>query len=129
MVGDGKGILLKGGVTLRKLAAIIVSTILAVVIFASVADASVHVRGYFRTNGTFVTPHYRSDPDGYFWNNWSTAGNYNPYTGKIGTRNYSGYGSSYRYYTSSYRGYYYTPSQYSRPYRSYSYYDYDLWGR
>ena len=50
------------------------------------ANADVYVRGYYRSNGTYVAPHYRSDPDGNFWNNWSTYPNINPYTGRIGTR-------------------------------------------
>ena len=48
----------------------------------SVADAAVHVNGYYRKNGTYVAPHYRSDPDGIPTNNWSYPGNTNPYTGK-----------------------------------------------
>lgn len=58
----------------------------AVGLLASVADAQVRVRGYTRKDGTYVKPHYRSRPDGNFDNNWSTAGNVNPYTGKIGTK-------------------------------------------
>lgn len=50
------------------------------------AEAAVHVRGYFRKNGTYVAPHYRSSPDSSVWNNWSTKGNVNPYTGKAGTK-------------------------------------------
>ncbi|GAV24823.1 hypothetical protein ciss_07560 [Carboxydothermus islandicus] len=46
--------------------------------------AAVRVRGYFRSNGTYVQPHYRSYSDGYRYNNWSSWGNYNPYTGKKG---------------------------------------------
>ena len=45
------------------------------------------VHGYFRNNGTYVQPHYRSAPDGNPDNDWSTRGNINPYTGKLGTRN------------------------------------------
>ena len=48
--------------------------------------AVVKVKGYFRKNGTYVQSHYRSDPDGSFYNNWSTKGNINPYTGKVGTK-------------------------------------------
>lgn len=48
---------------------------------------SVHVNGYFKKNGTYVSPHYRSSPDHNFYNNWSTKGNVNPYTGKEGTLN------------------------------------------
>lgn len=58
------------------------------VISASSADASTRIRGYYRKSGTYVAPHYRSDSDGYRWNNWSTKGNYNPYTGSKGYRNY-----------------------------------------
>jgi len=50
-----------------------------------VALADVYVRGYTRSNGTYVAPHYRSNPDGIGSNNWSCCGNVNPYTGEIGT--------------------------------------------
>jgi hypothetical protein len=50
------------------------------------ASADVYVRGYFRSNGSYVAPHFRSDPDGNFFNNWSTYPNINPYTGRRGTR-------------------------------------------
>ncbi len=49
--------------------------------FVSSALAIVHVNGYFRKNGTYVAPHYRSDPDGITSNNWSYPGNTNPMTG------------------------------------------------
>ncbi len=51
------------------------------------AEAYVRVRGYFRRDGTYVRPHYRSDPDGNLFNNWSFPGNINPYTGKIAPGN------------------------------------------
>jgi len=47
----------------------------------------VPVNGYFKKNGTYVAPHYRSAPNGSKMDNWSTKGNYNPYTGKAGTKN------------------------------------------
>lgn len=49
------------------------------------SGGSVRVRGYTRKDGTWVPPHHRSAPDGRFSNNWSTAGNVNPYTGELGT--------------------------------------------
>lgn len=52
----------------------------------ALAGGSVHVRGYVRKDGTYVAPHYRSAPDQSFQNNWSTKGNFNPYTGEEGTR-------------------------------------------
>ena len=53
----------------------------------SLAFAQVYVGGYYRSNGTYVQPHYRSLPDGNPFNNYSTRGNINPYTGSYGTRN------------------------------------------
>jgi hypothetical protein len=44
------------------------------------------VNGYYRSNGTYVSPHYRSTRDNYHNNNWSVQGNVNPYTGKPGTK-------------------------------------------
>ncbi len=49
------------------------------------SSGDVFVRGYPRANGTFVRPHMRSRPDGNVFNNWSTWGNVNPYTGKFGS--------------------------------------------
>lgn len=51
------------------------------------ASAATHVNGYFRHDGTYVQPHYRSDPDHNPYNNWSYPGNTNPYTGKTATGN------------------------------------------
>ena len=46
----------------------------------------VHVKGYYRSDGTYVQPHMRSAPDSSYSNNWSTSPNVNPYTGQQGTR-------------------------------------------
>jgi|GEM_PF-2287285 len=55
-------------------------------LFASLAEAGgVRVRGYTRKDGTYVAPHYRSAPNSSKLDNYSTRGNYNPYTGKTGT--------------------------------------------
>jgi len=65
-------------------------TIMAVLIIVCLANltanADVYVRGYLHSNGTYVQPHWRSNPDGNFSNNWSTYPNVNPYTGAIGTK-------------------------------------------
>jgi hypothetical protein len=45
---------------------------------------SYRVGGYYRSSGTYVQPHYKTSPDSTRWNNYSTRGNYNPYTGKTG---------------------------------------------
>jgi hypothetical protein len=57
------------------------------VCISSIALADVHVRGYYRSNGTYVQPHYRSSPNTTTIDNYSTKGNVNPYTGKEGTVN------------------------------------------
>ena len=49
------------------------------------SSGAVHVQGYFRQNGTYVQPHYRSAPNGTTLDNYSTKGNINPFTGKLGT--------------------------------------------
>ena len=55
------------------------------------------VDGHIRSDGTYVAPHMRSNPDRSFNNNWSTNPNVNPYTGQQGTRVTppGGYGSPY----------------------------------
>lgn len=99
---------------------------------AAFARGAVRVRGYTTKSGKYVAPHYRSAPDRSRFNNWSTIGNVNPYTGRVGTQN--PYGAPYRYrsipsYGYSSRSYGYTPSYVpSSPYstprytpRAYSY--------
>jgi hypothetical protein len=52
---------------------------------SGVAFAQVHVRGYTRSDGTYVAPYYRTAPDNTINNNYSTYPNVNPYTGQQGT--------------------------------------------
>jgi Putative peptidoglycan binding domain len=49
------------------------------------SNSDVRVRGYYKSNGTYVEPHYRSAPNGTKSDNFSTYGNVNPYTGKEST--------------------------------------------
>ena len=66
-------------------------TILAVIILSAsftYAYADEYVHGYTRGDGTYVEPYHRSSPNDTTSDNWSTKGNYNPYTGKEGTRSY-----------------------------------------
>jgi hypothetical protein len=60
---------------------------LTLLAFAGNSQAGTFVRGYFRQDGTYVSPHYRSDADGYRYNNWSSQGNVNPFTGRRGYEN------------------------------------------
>ena len=47
---------------------------------------STSVRGYVKRDGSFVMPHMRTTPNSTRFDNWSTQGNFNPYTGKEGTK-------------------------------------------
>lgn len=61
---------------------------------ANLVQADEYVNGYTRNNGTYVSPYHRSSPDGSMYNNYSTQGNTNPYTGSQGTVSpYSNYGN------------------------------------
>ncbi|MEJ2816391.1 hypothetical protein [Caulobacter sp. CCG-8] len=76
----------------------IIGAAIALVGFAT-ADAQDHyVRGYTRSNGTYVAPHYQTNPNSTTSDNYSTRGNTNPYTGRPGTkpdtRPAYGYGST-----------------------------------
>lgn len=75
--------------------------LIAVVVLASTAGFA-HAQGYrqyqgyTRQNGTYVQPHYQTMPDGNRFNNWSTRGNTNPFTGQPGHVNpYSNPSNSY----------------------------------
>lgn len=56
--------------------------------------AQVSVRGYYRSNGTYVQAHQRTYPNYTRNDNYSTVGNVNPYTGKAGTVPRDGYTST-----------------------------------
>src|SRR5262245_19450305 len=75
-----------------RLGAMSMRTVLAVGLLLLLLGASgialagdTYVRGYVRKDGTYVQPHFRAAPDGNVWNNYSTRGNVNPYTGQPGT--------------------------------------------
>ena len=61
-------------------------------LFVSSVDALVRVKGYTTKRGTYVAPSYRTSPNKTRMDNYSTKGNYNPYTGK------KGYASPYKKY-------------------------------
>lgn len=95
----------------------IVMAVTVALLFSAGASAQVHVKGYVTKNGTYVAPYTRSSPNSTTLDNYSTKGNINPYTGKVGTKvpypNPYSYGSS----TSS--------SSSSSPYASYGSYGSD----
>jgi len=89
---------------MKKLIAIlIVLASLFTLIGSSFAD--VYVRGHYRGNGTYVQPHWRSNPDTLPYNNWSYPGNVNPYTGEraTGSPDRYIYGRDYQYHLTPYR--------------------------
>ena len=62
-------------------------TLIAACLTIGTASAqSVYVSPYFKSNGTYVGGHHRSKADSNFYNNYSTKGNINPFTGSRGTR-------------------------------------------
>jgi hypothetical protein len=62
------------------------ATLAMVILSAPFARADEYVNGYFRSDGTYVAPYYRSSPDSSYNNNWSVYPNVNPYTGEEGTK-------------------------------------------
>lgn len=59
----------------------------ALTVVTPVEAYSYRVKGYTRSNGTYVQPYYRTSPNYTKWDNYSTRWNYNPYSGRYGTRN------------------------------------------
>jgi len=99
----------------------ILSAILTVAAIVT-AFGQTYVNGYFKSNGTYVQPHYRSSVNSTNHDNWSTRGNYNPYTGSSGSvaRDYSvgasNYGSGHTISTGPRGGQYYINDNYNRVY-------------
>lgn len=58
---------------------------LVAVVPAELAAKDTYVKGYVRSDGTYVQPHVRSSPNETKLDNYSTQPNVNPYTGKTGT--------------------------------------------
>lgn len=56
--------------------------------FTTLCFAQTRVRGYFRNDGTYVQPHYRSSSNNTVTDNYSFKGNINPYTGEEGHNYY-----------------------------------------
>lgn len=63
---------------------ILLAILLTVFIVPTVDARDVRVNGYYKTDGTYTQPHYRTSPNNTQSDNWSTFGNSNPYTGQPG---------------------------------------------
>jgi len=68
---------------------LVLALLIGVLSFSASADArTTRVRGYYKpSTGSYVAPHYKTTPNRSKFDNFSTKGNYNPYTGKKGTVN------------------------------------------
>lgn len=62
---------------------LLVVSVSLVLIPASFAR-DVYVRPHFTQDGTYVEGHHRTSPNETKLDNYSTQGNYNPYTGNVG---------------------------------------------
>jgi hypothetical protein len=73
---------------MKRIALIILSALflLSLVTSPSHAKSSHRVKGYTKKNGTYIAPHRKTNPDKSKMNNYDAKGNYNPYTGKEGTK-------------------------------------------
>lgn len=60
--------------------------LIALAAASTIAFADNYVRPYVKSDGTFVEGHFKSAPDRNPYNNYSTQGNSNPYTGQQGSR-------------------------------------------
>lgn len=64
----------------------ILAFVFGLLLFTGSVEAASRVRGYYKSStGSYVMPHYRTSPNRSRFDNYSTKGNYNPYTGKKGT--------------------------------------------
>lgn len=80
------------------------------------------VSGYNRSDGTYVQSHVRSMPNSTNWDNYSTKGNSNPFTGSTGyrakdyTNDAYNYGAGHTIHTGSRGGQYYYNSNGNKTY-------------
>lgn len=73
------------GTVMKKIKGFSTLIICLLITFSSIAK-DVYVKGYYKNNGTYVAPHYRSAPNHTVNDNWTTYGNINPHTGEAGTK-------------------------------------------
>ena len=56
----------------------------SLVAIAGAAGADSFVRPYIRSDGSYVAPHMKTEPNAWRFDNYSSQGNVNPYTGQRG---------------------------------------------
>ena len=73
---------------MKKLLLVLVLLVGLISFSASTEARTTRVRGYYKpSTNRYVAPHYKTTPNRTKFDNFSTKGNYNPYTGKKGTVN------------------------------------------
>ena len=87
---------------MKKALALVVLVLSFIVVLSNAALAG-SVKGYYRSNGTYVNGYERSSPNRTVTDNYSFKGNTNPYTGATGSNYYRNSPSSPYYGTSSSR--------------------------
>ncbi len=71
---------------MKKITIIIFVAIILILALPVFAEAkTTRARGYFKSNGTYVQPYYKTSPNKTKFDNYSSKYNYNPFTGKKGT--------------------------------------------
>lgn len=69
---------------MKKLILSIAFSLLSMLMFAQ--SGSVRVKGYTKKDGSYIAPYTRSKPNKSKNDNYSSKGNYNPNTGKKGSK-------------------------------------------
>jgi hypothetical protein len=74
---------------MKKTLILFVSVLAMLSLFSRNVEArTTYVKSYYKpSTGRYVEPSYRTSPNKTKLDNYSTKGNYNPYTGKKGTSN------------------------------------------
>jgi len=67
---------------------VILTIAIALIGTVAFAQTSEYVSGYTKSNGTYVQGYHRTVANNTVYDNYSTAPNVNPYTGKTGTKHY-----------------------------------------
>lgn len=71
---------------MKKLIGLVFSLAILLVPLGSFAEAYVNVKGYYRSDGTYVRPHVRSNPNGLKYDNYSWTPSQGLYNATYGTR-------------------------------------------
>jgi len=71
---------------MKKILSIILVSVVLFLGASSFVEAKVSsVRGYYKpSTGRYVSPYFRTSPNSYKWDNYSSKGNINPFTSKKG---------------------------------------------